>query len=83
MNGSVDVVQSYMFGQCPATVDYEVLHAKHPAHELVDYAARSDDVGMIALATRGLDARHRLLHHSTTFDVARHAAVPVLALHEE
>jgi nucleotide-binding universal stress UspA family protein len=37
---------------------------------------------MIALATRGLVARQRLLHHSTTFDVAHHATVPVLALYE-
>ena len=70
-----------MPGVNPATIDFDVLHARHPAHELVEYAARKDDVGMIALATRGLSGRHRLLHHSTTFDVAHHAAVPVLALH--
>jgi nucleotide-binding universal stress UspA family protein len=66
----------------PATADFEVLHAKHPGNELVEYAARQDEVGMLALATRALSARQRLLHHSTTFDLAHHAAVPVLALHE-
>ena len=55
---------------------------QHPAHELVEYVARQDDVGVLALATRALSARHRLLHHTPTFDVAHHAAVPALALHE-
>jgi nucleotide-binding universal stress UspA family protein len=70
-------------GVDPARADFDVLHARHPAHELARYVARQDDVGMVAMATRGLSARQRLVHHSTTFDVARHAAVPVLALHEQ
>jgi len=69
-------------GVDPATIDFDVLHGSHPAHDLAEYTARQSDVGMIALATRGLIARQRLLHHSTTFDVAHHATVPVLALHE-
>lgn len=70
-----------MTGVDPATIDFDVLHGGHPARQLVDDARRRSDVGMIALATRGLDARQRLLDHSTTFEVARHAPVPVLAVH--
>ena len=66
----------------PATIDYDVLHGGHPARDLAEYTALHDDVGLIALATRGLDARQRVLHHSTTFDVAHHASVPVVALHD-
>jgi nucleotide-binding universal stress UspA family protein len=65
----------------PGKIDFDVLHGRSPARELAQYADRQDDVGMLALATRGLGATQRVLHHSTTFDVARHAPVPVLALH--
>jgi nucleotide-binding universal stress UspA family protein len=62
-------------------IERDVLHGRNPAHDLVDYADRQDDLGMLALATRGLGAGRRVLHHSTTFDVAHRAPVPVLALH--
>jgi nucleotide-binding universal stress UspA family protein len=65
-----------------STLDYDVLHGGHPARDLAQYTALHDEVGLIAMATRGLDARQRLLHHSTTFDVARHAHVPVVVLHD-
>ncbi len=74
-------VSRHLIGVDPATIDFDVLHGGHPARQLIDDARRRSDVGMVAMATRGLDAPHRLLDHSTTFDVARHAPVPVLAVH--
>jgi nucleotide-binding universal stress UspA family protein len=66
----------------PALVDYDVLHGGHPARDLADYVARHDDVGMVALATRGLSGRARLVHGSTALDLAHRASVPVLILHQ-
>ena len=62
-------------------VDYDVLHGHDPAHTIADYVAHHDDVGMIALATRGLSGRARLIRGSTAFDLAHRATVPVLILH--
>ena len=66
----------------PATIDYDVLHGGHPARDLAEYTGLHNEVGLIAMATRGLNARQRLLHHSTTFDVAHHVSIPVVALHD-
>ena len=38
-------------------VDYDVLHGGHPAHDIADYVGDHPDVGMVALATRGLSGR--------------------------
>jgi nucleotide-binding universal stress UspA family protein len=65
----------------PALVDYHVLHGDHPARDLADYVARHRDIGMVALATRGLSGRARFFHGSTAFDLAHRATVPVLILH--
>jgi nucleotide-binding universal stress UspA family protein len=62
-------------------VDYDLLHGHDPAHTIADYVAHHDDVGMIALATRGLSGRTRLIRGSTAFDLAHRATVPVLILH--
>ena len=62
-------------------VDYDILHGDDPAHSIADYVACHADVGMIALATRGLSGRARLIRGSTAFDLAHRAAVPVLILH--
>lgn len=62
-------------------VDYDVLHGDDPAHSIADYVAHHPDVGMIALATRGLSGRSRLIRGSTAFDLAHRAKVPVLILH--
>jgi nucleotide-binding universal stress UspA family protein len=62
-------------------VDYDVLHGDNPARDLADYVAAQRDVGLIALATRGLRGRARLLHGSTAFELAHRAVVPVLIVH--
>jgi nucleotide-binding universal stress UspA family protein len=62
-------------------VDYDLLHGKHPATDIVDYVDAHPEVGVVALATRGLDGPDRLVHRSTAFDIAHHASVPVLILH--
>ena len=46
----------------PDAVDYDVLHGGHPAHNIADYVAVHPEIGMVALATRGLSGRARLLH---------------------
>ena len=63
-------------------VDYDVLHGEHPAHDIAGYVRDRPDVGMVALATRGLSGRARLLHGSTAFELAHRATVPVLILHQ-
>jgi nucleotide-binding universal stress UspA family protein len=65
----------------PHLEDYDVLHGDHPARDLAEYVAAQRDVGMIALATRGLRRGARLLHGGTAFDLAHRAVVPVLILH--
>lgn len=62
-------------------VDYDVLHGHVAATDLAAYAARHDDVGLIAVTTHGRRGRARLVHPSASFDLARHAPVPVLILH--
>ena len=73
---------AHVHGFDPAAVDYDVLHGGHPAHNLVDYTASRPEIGMIALATRGLTGRDRVLHGSTAFQVAHRAAIPVAILHQ-
>jgi nucleotide-binding universal stress UspA family protein len=65
----------------PWLADYDVLHGDHPARSLADYVAARRDIGMVAVATRGLRGRARLLRGSTAFELAHRAAVPVLILH--
>jgi nucleotide-binding universal stress UspA family protein len=61
--------------------DYDVLHGDHPARDMADYVAAQRDVGLVALATRGLRGGARLLHGSTAFELAHRAVVPVLIVH--
>jgi nucleotide-binding universal stress UspA family protein len=62
-------------------VDYDVLHGKDVVKALTEYASLQPEVGMIALATRGLTGGARLLHGSTAFELAHDASDPVLVLH--
>ncbi len=63
-------------------VDYDILHGSHPAHDLADYIAKHPDVGMVAMATRGLSGGARLRQGSTAFELAHRAVVPVLIVHQ-
>jgi nucleotide-binding universal stress UspA family protein len=65
----------------PGSVDYDVLHGRHPARDLAEYVAAQRDVAMVAMATRGLSGTDRLLHGGTAFELAHRAVVPVLILH--
>ena len=56
--------------------DYDVLHGGHPARDIADYVSAQRDVGMVALATRGLAGSARVLQGSTAFDLAHRASVP-------
>jgi nucleotide-binding universal stress UspA family protein len=62
-------------------VDYDILHGDHPARDLAEYVAAQRDVGLVALATRGLRRGARLLHGGTAFELAHRAVVPVLIMH--
>ena len=61
-------------------IDYDVL-VGDSEDELVGYVERSDDVVMLAMATRGVPAGARLSVPSTALRVLRRATVPVLMLH--
>jgi nucleotide-binding universal stress UspA family protein len=64
------------------TVDYDLLHGKHPSADIASYLDAHSEVGAVALATRGLEGPDRLVHRSTAFDIAHRASVPVLILHK-
>lgn len=64
----------------PEHADYDTLYGE-PGDELVGYVARSDDVAMLAMATRGIPAGARLSVPSTAMRVLRHIDAPVLMLH--
>jgi nucleotide-binding universal stress UspA family protein len=63
------------------TVDYDVLHGDHPAHDIVDYTATDPEIGMLAVATRGLTGGARLRNGSTSCQLAHRAGIPVVILH--
>ena len=62
-------------------IDHDVLHARHPAHELADYVAAHPEIGLVAMATRGLSGMERLRHGGRAFDLAHRAVVPVAIAH--
>ncbi len=62
-------------------VDYDVLHGKHPARDLADYVATYPEIGMVAVATRGLSGGARLRHGSTSLELAHRVGIPVVILH--
>ncbi|CAB4877609.1 unannotated protein [freshwater metagenome] len=64
----------------PHNLDYDVLHGNVES-AINDYVAQTAEVGMIAMATRGVPAGARLTIGSTALHVLRHAIVPVLMLH--
>jgi nucleotide-binding universal stress UspA family protein len=68
-------------GPHDAVVDYDVLHGVHPADDISTYVEGHPEIGMLALATRGLTGRDRLRHGSVAFEVAHRSSVPVLVLH--
>jgi nucleotide-binding universal stress UspA family protein len=61
--------------------DFGVLHGDHPARDLADYITAQHDIGLVAVATRGLRGGARLIHGSTAFELAHRAVVPVLIVH--
>ncbi len=64
----------------PEHADYDTLYGD-AGEQLVAYAERTQDVAMLAMATRGIPAGARLSVPSTAMRVMRHAEVPVLMLH--
>ena len=62
-------------------IDSGVLHGRHPAHELADYVATYPEIGLVAMATRGLSGVERLRHGGTAFELAHRAVVPVAIAH--
>jgi nucleotide-binding universal stress UspA family protein len=64
----------------PHNRDFDVLHGE-PASAIAEYVKETPDVGMVAMATRGIPAGARLTMGSTALSVLRHAEVPVLMLH--
>jgi len=62
-------------------VECDALHGRHPAHELADYVAGDPEIGLVAIATRGLSGMERLRHGSRAFDLAHRAVVPVAIAH--
>ncbi len=64
----------------PDHADYDTLRGD-AAEELVGYVDRTDDVAMIAMATRGIPGGARISVASTSMRVVRRADVPVLLLH--
>lgn len=62
-------------------VDYDVLHGRDAARALAEYVSHRPEIGIVALATRGLTGSARLRHGSTAFEVVQHSGVPVLVLH--
>jgi nucleotide-binding universal stress UspA family protein len=63
------------------TIDSGVLRGRHPAHELADYVATNADIGLVAMATRGLSGVERLRHGGSAFEFAHRAVVPVAIAH--
>lgn len=64
----------------PHNRDFDVLHGE-PASAIAEYVKETPDVGMVAMATRGIPAGARITMGSTALSVLRHAVVPVLMLH--
>jgi nucleotide-binding universal stress UspA family protein len=61
------------------TVNFEVLHHRHPAATIVDRAG-SEDVSVVAMATHGVAGLARITAGSVTSEVVRKAPVPVLVV---
>ena len=64
----------------PHDRDFDVLHGDVES-AIADYVEQTADVGMIAMATKGVPAGARLTVGSTALNVLRHCVVPVLMLH--
>jgi nucleotide-binding universal stress UspA family protein len=64
----------------PDHADYDTLYGE-AGDQLVAYVERTEDIAMLAMATRGIPAGARLSVPSTAMRVMRHAVVPVLMLH--
>ncbi len=64
----------------PDHADYDTLYGE-AGEQLTEYVERTEDVAMLAMATRGIPAGARLSVPSTAMRVMRHAIVPVLMLH--
>jgi len=64
----------------PDHADYDTLYGE-AGDQLEEYVARTDDVALLAMSTRGIPAGARLSVPSTAMRVLRHVEVPVLMLH--
>ncbi|MEZ5279651.1 MAG: universal stress protein [Acidimicrobiales bacterium] len=66
-----------MIGQ---TVDFDALHEKHVAEDIVDYATRGG-ASVIAMATHSKTGYKRIFEGSVSMDVVHDAHCPVLVVH--
>lgn len=62
------------------TVDFDTLHEKHIAADIVDYASRGG-AALIAMATHSRTGFKRLLEGSISMDVVHEAHCPVMVIH--
>jgi nucleotide-binding universal stress UspA family protein len=64
-----------------ASVEFDFLHGHDVASSMAAYVAGYHGISLVAMTTRGLRGRARLVHPSTAFDLARESPVPVVILH--
>ena len=81
-SGLVHVIADRMQERCSVPVNWEVLHGKHPAESLVDYASGLG-ASLIAVATRKRSGLSRLALGSVAMETVAKASCPVLAVHAE
>jgi nucleotide-binding universal stress UspA family protein len=62
-------------------VDFDVLHGAHPEDAIIDYIEAFPDVALLAMATRGVPPRSRMVHPSVTYRVLRRVVCPIVVLH--
>jgi nucleotide-binding universal stress UspA family protein len=62
-------------------INWEVLHGRNVGKAIADFIERTENVVLVAMATRGVPVAGRLYYPSTTFSLLRHSAAPVAVLH--
>lgn len=78
----VHVIANQIQRQGTSSVNWEVLHSKHPAKSLVAFAD-SLNASLIAVATRPRGGLSRLAHGSVAMETVNQASCPVLAVHAD
>ena len=78
----VHVIANRIQAQGTSTVNWEVLHDKHPAKSLAAFA-NSLNASLIAVATRQRGGLSRLAHGSVAMETVTLAPCPVLAVHAD